>query len=471
MEGKCLIDNHCRRVRHRQLAYNTVRSFVELEPRRVSGNYLTLENLDVRTVNPNKDPACKDQTIGYFVGFNLIGSSSYNTIRNSKISGHTIGVHITDNSNHNKILNNEIYLNSVMNQLTPDSSPDLGAWGMDLKGDDNEIAHNYFHDNNGWCAYDFSVKPGNAIEIYNGDRNFIHHNKVVNDRVFSEVGHDGSHTSNDNIWAYNSFTSSTGTSRFLTLHGADNPFGPVLRSKVYDNSVYLPATNSTGIGGGEAGTLVKNNIIVAPGTITTVTSMVQGNNIFWSSDGSPNVKTMGVGDKKADPQFVNAASGDLHLKASSPTINAGVDTKIGVSTDFDGNAIPNGAFDIDAYKYGSGRGTNPTATPTGTQTTTTQPTPTAGLSPSRAPSVTVTPSITGGNCILQPAGDVNCDGKTDITDFEIWRKEYTGTLATKISDLDRDGSVSISDFEVWRGGSLKNDPCLPVWRGTDTLSV
>lgn len=406
----------------------------------VSGSYQVLENLEVRTINPKTDPNCKNQTIGYFVGFNFIGSSARNTVRNSKISGHTIGVHITDNSHHNKILNNEIFMNSVMNQLTPDSSPDLGAWGIDLRGDDNEIAFNYLHDNNGWCAYDFSIKPGNAIEIYNGDRNNIHHNKVVNDRVFSEVGHDGSHTSDDNQWLYNSYVSSTGTSRFLVLHGTSNPFGPVLRSRVFNNSVYLTGSSSTGIGGGEKGTVVINNIIYAPSNIINTSGMIQYSNIFWSPDGSPQVSFMGNNDKKVNPQFNNPAGGDLSLKSSSPAINTGVNPELGFTIDAAGNSVPVGQYDIGAYEYG-GSPVGPTSPVVS---------PTRPMSPTVTASPTRTPSPSGTGCSQKSKGDANCDNQINLTDFEIWRKEFTDSLTTLQADFNGDHVVLLQDFEIWR---------------------
>jgi len=49
-------------------------------------------------------------------------------------------------------------------------------------------------------------------------------------------------------------------------------------------------------------------------------------------------------------------------------------------------------------------------------------------------------------------GDANCDGRTDMTDFEIWRKEYLGLLTTKTADFNGDGRVDLADFEVWRKG-------------------
>ncbi len=332
----------------------------------ITGNYQILENLDVKTINAPTDPNCQNQTIGYFVGFNFLGTSSYNIVRNSKASFNTIGFHVTDNSHHNKILNNEIFMNSVMNHLTQDNSPDLGAWGIDLRGDDTEIAYNYFHDNNGWCAYDFSIKPGNAIELYNADRSFIHHNKVVNDRVFSEVGHDSTHTSNDNVWAYNVHIGKERTSRFLVLHDANNAFGPVLRSKVYNNSVYLSGPTSTGIGGGESGTSVINNIIFVTGNATSTTGFVQSNNIFWDPSGTPQVKTLGPEDKKVDPKFVNATTGDLRLEPGSLAINSGIPVALGLQPvkDFDGVLVPQGTL-VDRGAFEFGAVSTPSTSPTG----------------------------------------------------------------------------------------------------------
>lgn len=57
----------------------------------------------------------------------------------------------------------------------------------------------------------------------------------------------------------------------------------------------------------------------------------------------------------ADPQFVNYtgdASGDYHLKATSPAIGAGTSTDA-PSTDFGGGARPQAGWDIGAYEYGA----------------------------------------------------------------------------------------------------------------------
>jgi hypothetical protein len=72
-------------------------------------------------------------------------------------------------------------------------------------------------------------------------------------------------------------------------------------------------------------------------------------NYDWpSAAGSKDVNTI-----TQDVQFVNFkldGSGDYHLKAGSPAIDAG--TSVGApSTDFDGKPRPQGNIDIGPYQY------------------------------------------------------------------------------------------------------------------------
>lgn len=55
-------------------------------------------------------------------------------------------------------------------------------------------------------------------------------------------------------------------------------------------------------------------------------------------------------------------------------------------------------------------------------------------------------------CALHSSGDANCDDIVNMTDFEVFRKEFIGTLATKTSDFNTDSAVNTIDFELWRRG-------------------
>lgn len=68
--------------------------------------------------------------------------------------------------------------------------------------------------------------------------------------------------------------------------------------------------------------------------------------------------------------------------------------------------------------------------------------------------LTVTPTPPQ-NCSQKTLGDSDCSGKVDLTDFEIWRKEFTGSQTTKTADFNASGMVDIVDFEIWRKSFLK----------------
>ena len=53
-------------------------------------------------------------------------------------------------------------------------------------------------------------------------------------------------------------------------------------------------------------------------------------------------------------------------------------------------------------------------------------------------------------CARSSQGDADCDGSIGLSDFEIWRREYLGTISTKTSDFNSSGVVDLSDFNIWR---------------------
>jgi len=93
------------------------------------------------------------------------------------------------------------------------------------------------------------------------------------------------------------------------------------------------------------------------------------NNISYGNSGG-NFQNNGSGTTQitnlfgtTDPLFVDAATGNFHLQSGSPAIEAGTATNA-PSTDFAGNARPQGSsYHIGAYEYVSAAPT-PTPTPT-----------------------------------------------------------------------------------------------------------
>ena len=134
------------------------------------------------------------------------------------------------------------------------------------------------------------------------------------------------------------------------LQGIYNHGKIYLYYNVFEN--VSPAITNTGDTG-----FVFNNVFYNC-TITVKGKSVVRNNIFYGSGvpagGDHNCcwKTKGCTGTKsivADPQFVNVAAGDFHLKSTSPCIDKGVD--VGLIFDMEGNEVPEGKdVDIGAYE-------------------------------------------------------------------------------------------------------------------------
>jgi hypothetical protein len=138
-------------------------------------------------------------------------------------------------------------------------------------------------------------------------------------------------------------------------------------------------TNNVGLGvlgGSVNSSTVAGNVEGAEGG-TFVNSIVYGNSDSnWEFDsfyglhftascttplptnyatGWPSFSSMSAVDTFTnDPLFINPAAGDYHLQPSSPCINAGRNSSVPSTTDFDGNPrIKGGTIDIGAYEFQS----------------------------------------------------------------------------------------------------------------------
>lgn len=149
-------------------------------------------------------------------------------------------------------------------------------------------------------------------------------------------------------------------------------------TKIYNNTMWNAANCSgvrIGFGGSTiTGTLIKNNIIKltirgieqgaqGSSTILDYTLFHQVTSQVVNSGGSLTQTNTIV----ADPLFVSTASGNFHLQATSPAINAGINLSPDVTTDYDSVVRPQGlSYDVGAFEALT-TDTTPPAVPTGLQ--------------------------------------------------------------------------------------------------------
>ena len=327
----------------------------------IRGTNLLIQNLATRGTPQSYDPGCQNQPKGWQIGFRFEASASYNTLRYAQATGLTHGVKITTGANHITIVKNVFVGNNLMYTLDASNpSNDAGANGIVLEGDDNEIAYNQISGSDA-CSFDFG-RDGSAVEVYGGQRNRVHHNTATNNTTFAELG---TARSADNTFAYNLVTSSTAKANFLVTEGASGGRGPVLRTKAYNNTVYLTSPTSIAINcdGGCATNILtlKNNIIWSEGKIGyTDQPCDEANNLFWKADGKPGIffptpSNKSPTSKIANPQLIKASvgGGDFRLGAASPARDTGTAEPLqaGFGVDLAGVTVPQGAgVDIGAYE-------------------------------------------------------------------------------------------------------------------------
>ncbi len=169
---------------------------------------------------------------------------------------------------------------------------------------------------------------------------------------------------------------------------------------------------------------------VRNGTGSLVSSMAEAGGLPILSTGTPYPDTDndGMSDTWETTNFGNLSKG-------SATASSG---------DTDGD----GYTDLEEFL----NGTAPTNTVSVTPSITTSPTVTPSvITPTIPVTTTVSPTVTGTPpCAKKAQGDANCDGVVNLPDYEIWRKEFTGSLSTKTADFNGSGEVNITDFESWR---------------------
>jgi hypothetical protein len=281
-------------------------------------------------------------------------SGNNNRVQNSLITNNVAGVHVRSGATNNSVLNNVLRDNNRMSVLTVfPTDDDSGAFGVLLHGDNTEVAFNTISGCDAF-SYDYG-RDGGAIEVYGGRNNTIHHNLAFDNDAFSELGNS---RSADNTFAYNVVRSSLATSVFLVTRGATSGYGPVARTRLYNNSVYFTGATSQGFvchGGCNSDVLImRNNVIQAVWKVGYADAPFDEDyDLFF---GGILQFTRGSHSLVANPAFVDAPNGNLRLQSSSPAIDRG--TGVGLTQDFDGVAVPqdgdgNGSAlpDMGAFEY------------------------------------------------------------------------------------------------------------------------
>lgn len=89
----------------------------------------------------------------------------------------------------------------------------------------------------------------------------------------------------------------------------------------------------------------------------------------------------------------------------------------------------------------------PTMPTTPSSTPTTHPPTVIPSSPTTRPP---SPTPTTNTCPRKNQGDVNCDNAVNLSDFELWRRQFGGESTETSADFTLDGRVTLADFERWR---------------------
>ncbi len=264
--------------------------------------------------------------------------------------------------------------------VSADSSYSGGSVGVAIRGSRNEVSWNTitnFFDvaplkaGAGGPLYDGCfVELSTWTNVQNCDSNFIHHNRGVNGASFLETGGNpatgyGIHW---NTYAYNSFT---GTARnrhdpAIYLHNDSDERccgAPVQNLRLLNNTLFWQspgATSGDGLmgwysdGAWDSATLIcENNIFVTDNCAIKIparsSNFSGSHNLYFRLDASGVTNVPAGTGSVVDPQFVNLAAGDFHIRGTSPAIHAGVARAGYTIVDLDGNAVT-GDPSIGAYE-------------------------------------------------------------------------------------------------------------------------
>lgn len=327
---------------------------------KITGSFLVLDGLESAN-DPRQVTTC-GQPIGEYYGFHFNFGAHDNTLMNSVSRNSTAGVHLGLYSRNTTVIDSLFENNNVLETFGTGPYPgdDLGAWGILVHSNGNEIARNTFRSNAAVCTWPGAWLMSNSIELYEASDNQIHHNRSYGDRVFSELGSGPTIKSANNVFAYNLFQSAQPSSRFVVTRGAgDASYGPVSATSVVHNTTYQTGVDSQAVicmlGCSTQVLDLRANVLWAEGKILFADAPpALGPNVAWSADRDPSFQAANTNLGSflvADPRFTAAGSGDFGLGSDSPALETGFTATHAYGTDLMGVSVPQNVLaDIGAFE-------------------------------------------------------------------------------------------------------------------------
>lgn len=230
--------------------------------------------------------------------------------------------------------------------------------GREVKGvNDIDIAYNHVHHQTG----------GRGIQVY-GDTGTIINNVRIHHNLIHDIHLDGIVLSRDSGAGFQVYDNVTYRTADPALAGKTADHGssggclrfasPALVAEVYNNTFVDCAidkdADSSAIRFEQAKKIIfRNNIVVGHYFLNwgVDRSAIIASNNLWLDGGTPpawDSKTV-IGN----PRFIDAPSGNFHLRAGSAAIDKGSpEVSDAVQTDFDGNLRPQGTgYDVGAFEF------------------------------------------------------------------------------------------------------------------------
>ncbi len=310
------------------------------------GDYLTIANLRMR---------CVTQCIGGGANTNAFAEVAKSGAKGIRLVNNVISANYTWNTQTGLVSIGadgwRVYGNELKDTgTTPPINNNHGIY-VQVGSSDVDIGWNDLHD----------LRMGHLIQVHT-DTAFVYENVRIHDNLLVAANRADSRGIN----VGRTLTGSYGSIYNNVLRNLGQDFsGVAIYSGTWNifNNTFYNINASTGLVWLNSSiekphAVIANNIFYSDGTSPYV-GLVDGtmadqvsltNNLYFNGSNVPSQDANGV---EADPLFVNAASGDLRLQATSPAINKG-SAMVGSVVTVDANGVvrpQNGAFDIGAFEF------------------------------------------------------------------------------------------------------------------------